>query len=157
MNPPPVDFAFTPDEPSGRDLNLLPAMSAAEAARLLAELVALGPLVRTGPWRRRVVPAAARDRFLDLRNRLACGHLPICLRCADRFARRRAGLLGRADLIQEGFLALLRAAELFDPGQGRSFADYANQRVWVRVRRAAARGAWLIQVPIRAGEGDPGR
>ncbi|MBX9628629.1 MAG: sigma-70 family RNA polymerase sigma factor [Gemmataceae bacterium] len=132
-----------------RNLIALPAMSPAETDRLLSELAALGPVVRVRGRRRRVVCAADRGRLIELRNRLACGHLGICLRCAAR----RAGRLDPADLAQVGFLRLLRVAEVFDPGCGAIFTVYACQQVRVVVDRAIARRAGLIRLPVRAVEG----
>lgn len=53
----------------------------------------------------------------------------------------------RDDIIQEGSMALLRAAETFDPNMGCRFATYAGW--WVRdgVQRCVSRQARLIRLP----------
>lgn len=60
----------------------------------------------------------------------------------------RAGGIPAEDLVQEGRLALWRAAELYDPGRGVPFAGYAG--LWVRqaVSRALDRDASAIQIPV---------
>lgn len=51
------------------------------------------------------------------------------------------------DVIQEGSLALLRAAETFDPGLGFRFSTYAGWWVRDRVQRCVVEQARLIRLP----------
>ena len=55
------------------------------------------------------------------------------LRLVVRIARHYAGFgLPLSDLISEGNLGLIRAAELYDPSFGTKFRTYAS--VWIRQR-----------------------
>lgn len=71
---------------------------------------------------------AARDQGDDLaRNRLVESHLGLVKRMASAFARRGANF---EDLVQEGNLALMRAAQTFEPERNIRFATYAA--FWIR-------------------------
>lgn len=61
------------------------------------------------------------------RNRLVESHLALVKRMASNFARRGANF---EDLVQEGSLALIRAAETFEPDRKVRFATYAAY--WIR-------------------------
>lgn len=61
------------------------------------------------------------------RNRLVESHLGLVKRMAAAFARRGANF---EDLVQEGSLALMRAAETFEPNRNVRFATYAAY--WIR-------------------------
>ena len=76
------------------------------------------------------------------RDDLIAAHLRLVVRIARHYTSRGVSLL---DLIQEGNLALLQAAEHFDPGHGVRFATYA---VWW-IRHAIARAVTETGHPIR--------
>jgi len=82
------------------------------------------------------------------RARLVEANLRLVVSVATDYARGRAEL---ADLIQEGTLGLMRAAEKFDPARGYKFSTYATY--WIRrgVSRALARTR-LIALPEGARE-----
>jgi RNA polymerase primary sigma factor len=61
------------------------------------------------------------------RNRLVESHLGLVKRMAAAFARRGANF---EDLVQEGSLALMRAAQTFEPDRQVRFATYAAY--WIR-------------------------
>ncbi|MFH1807152.1 MAG: sigma-70 family RNA polymerase sigma factor [Pseudomonadota bacterium] len=70
----------------------------------------------------------ARDHGDDqARNRLVESHLGLVKRMASAFARRGANF---DDLVQEGNLALMRAAQTFEPERNIRFATYAA--FWIR-------------------------
>ncbi|MBO7679657.1 MAG: hypothetical protein J6S75_08315 [Thermoguttaceae bacterium] len=58
---------------------------------------------------------------------------PLLNKCLDRFGRealsRFRGRIKREDLIQDGALAILRAADAFIPAAGRTFGAFACQCV----------------------------
>jgi RNA polymerase sigma factor (sigma-70 family) len=72
-----------------------------------------------------------RRRALRARNQLACHNLRLV---SHTWQRHRSGLPPQeeatADALQEAAIALLRAAELFDPSRGYRFSTYAS--FWVR-------------------------
>jgi RNA polymerase primary sigma factor len=70
----------------------------------------------------------ARDHGDDTaRNRLVESHLGLVKRMASAFARRGANF---DDLVQEGNMALMRAAQTFEPERNIRFATYAAY--WIR-------------------------
>lgn len=76
-------------------------------------------------------PCAMRRRALRARNQLVCHNL----RLVSHTWQRHRSLLppqeeATADALQEAAVALLRAAELFDPERGYRFSTYAT--FWVR-------------------------
>ncbi len=62
------------------------------------------------------------------------------------WARKYRGL-DREDLVQEGFVGLLRAAELFDTGRGVQFSTYASYWIRQAMLRALAEQQHAIRVP----------
>lgn len=61
-----------------------------------------------------------------------------------------------SDVIQEGSLAVLRAAETFNPGLGYRFSTYAGWWVRDRVTRCVTQQARIIRLP-QYGERETGR
>lgn len=57
---------------------------------------------------------------------------------------------GYDDAVQDGFIALLRAAETFDPSRGYLFTTYANTVIRRAIREAAIRHGGTITVPKAA-------
>jgi RNA polymerase primary sigma factor len=68
------------------------------------------------------------------------------------------GYMGRgmelSDLIQEGNLGLMRAAQTFDSKFGTKFSTYATWWIKQSIGRAISNKASLIRVPIHAAEGE---
>lgn len=77
---------------------------------------------------------------------------------AQRVLRGRSGALpghiGFADLVGIGQLALIRAAELWMPGRGSSFATYAFKSILFRLLRALEPAAREMNRTTRFLEGD---
>ena len=88
--------------------------------------------------------AAAAGPPADSREALVLEQLPRVVRLA--FDYQGCGLpLG--DLISEGNLGLLRAAELFDPGRAVRFSYYAKPWIRVQMQRAVSYQAWPVSLP----------
>lgn len=87
----------------------------------------------------------ARQGDEQAREKLIQSNLRLVLSIAKHYVGRG---LPFSDLIQEGNLGLLRAAQLFDPDRGRRFSTYASW--WIRraIARALQEQAALIRVPI---------
>jgi len=102
-------------------------------------------------------PRLSRDEEFALARRIAAGedgaarqklvvaNLRLVVSIAKHYARRRGPDL--MDLIEEGNLGLLHAAEKFDPERGVRFATYASWWVKRAIRRAVRSGFRTIQIP----------
>jgi RNA polymerase sporulation-specific sigma factor len=84
---------------------------------------------------------------IAVRNRLVEKHVGLVHAVALRF-RPSLGL-DYEDLVQEGMLALIRAAELFDPKQGTEFTTYATTTIRHRLIKTVSRSK-LIHIPESA-------
>jgi RNA polymerase primary sigma factor len=80
------------------------------------------------------------------RNELALANLPLVPYWAKRFTRRLGRKVDFDDLVQEGRIGLLRAAELYDPSRGVAFSTYASHWIKQRMGRAFDKGD-LVRVP----------
>ena len=130
-----VSFDAEPDVPDAplRALATHPLLSAEEEVRLARDLEAgrqatralqeEGSLSRSE--RRRLEEAVTRGD--EARERLVRFNLRLALSIARRYAGRGLPL---EDLMQEGTLGLLRAAERYDPDLGYRFSTYATW--WIR-------------------------
>lgn len=66
-------------------------------------------------------------------HKLVNAHIPIVRRIAKRYARKSIGM---EDLIQEGSIGLIKAAERFEPDRNLRFVTYAQW--WIKAQMKAA-------------------
>jgi len=106
---------------------------------------------RTDKRLRRIARAAwvAWSEADALRWRLAMSQQRIAFHEARKVAGR---FLDRSDLIQEGYLGLLRAAKRFDPDRGLRFSTYARWWVRAQITRAIDQGGRVVRLPGAAVE-----
>mmetsp|Transcript_46366 Transcript_46366/g.149473 ORF Transcript_46366/g.149473 Transcript_46366/m.149473 type:complete len:381 (+) Transcript_46366:1310-2452(+) len=83
------------------------------------------------------------------RERLIVSNLPFVAHIAQRY--RHCGVPIQ-DLIQEGTLGLISAAERYDPSYGCRFSTYSVHWIQMRIGRLASTSSRLIRLPVRAGE-----
>ena len=106
--------------------------------------------------RLRKYPLLSRDEEIELaiqiRNgntrafkRLVSSNLRLVIQIARRFQGRGLEL---EDLIQEGNLGLIRAAELFDPDRGIRFSTYATRWIIQKLSRACDNHSRVIRIPV---------
>jgi RNA polymerase primary sigma factor len=105
-------------------------------------------------------PLLTREQEVELAKRIERGDLTAKeqlvnsnLRLVISNARKYQGLdLPLLDLIQEGILGLIRAAEKFDYRRGFKFSTYAT--FWIResIQRAIANRSRTIRIPVHIGQ-----
>ena len=102
------------------------------------------------------IPLLTREQEVDLARRARAGdeaakqrliesNLRLVVQIARRYRNRGLPL---PDLIEEGNLGLLRAADKFEPGRGTRFSTYATWWVRQAVTRALANQARTIRLPV---------
>jgi RNA polymerase primary sigma factor len=86
---------------------------------------------------------------LEAKERLVNSNLRLVISNARKYQGQDLPLL---DLIQEGILGLIRAAEKFDYRKGFKFSTYAT--FWIResIQRAIANRARTIRIPVHIGQ-----
>jgi RNA polymerase primary sigma factor len=86
---------------------------------------------------------------LEAKERLVNSNLRLVISNARKYQGHDMPLL---DLIQEGILGLIRAAEKFDYRKGFKFSTYAT--FWIResIQRAIANRARTIRIPVHIGQ-----
>lgn len=82
---------------------------------------------------------------LDAQEQLVRSHLRLVVKIAHQYAGFGLPL---ADLISEGNLGLLRAAELYNPKFGTRFFTYASVWIKQRIHRAITSQARAVRIPV---------
>ena len=85
----------------------------------------------------------------EARNSLIVANLRLVVSIAKRFGGRSLTFL---DLIQEGSIGLMKAAEKFQHARGNKFSTYATWWIRQAISRAIADQARLIRIPVHMNE-----
>lgn len=138
-----------------REIGRVPLLSAPEEVEL-AERIARGvsaaqrlaSVAPNDPQLRAALRADV-ERGEAARHHLIRANLRLVVSIAKRYVGHGMSLL---DLIQEGNLGLMRAAEKFDVSKGNRFSTYATWWIRQAVSRALAEKGRTIRLPVHLGE-----
>jgi RNA polymerase sigma-32 factor len=75
-------------------------------------------------------------------------HTPLVVSIAAKYATINQDRIPLADIVQEGYLGLLKALDLFDPTKGASFPTYSAIWILARIRRYIAKNRTLVKYNI---------
>lgn len=85
----------------------------------------------------------------DAREKLVMSHLNLVRFLANKFKNRGEPI---DDLIQVGYLGLLKAIDGFDPSRGLEFTTYATPTILGEIKRHFRDKGWSVRVPRRLQE-----
>lgn len=89
------------------------------------------------------------DGDLDAREKLVMSHMNLVRFLANKFKNRGEPL---DDLIQVGYLGLLKAIDRFDPSRGLEFTTFATPTILGEIKRHFRDKGWSVRVPRRLQE-----
>lgn len=89
------------------------------------------------------------DGDMEAREQLVMSHLNLVRFLANKFKNRGEPL---DDLVQVGYLGLLKAIDRFDPGRGLEFTTYATPTILGEIKRHFRDKGWSVRIPRRLQE-----
>ena len=140
-----ADLPLLDDAQIGRLEHELSAEGVALDDPVKAYLKEIGQVPLLSAEEEQTLARAARAGDADARRRLSEANLRLVVSVAKRYAGRGLPFL---DLIQEGNLGLMKAAEKFEPDKGFKFSTYATWWIRQSVTRAIADQGRTIRIPV---------
>lgn len=126
-----------------KEIGRTPLLSAEEEIKLATAVQNMLPLLEKEnltPEEQRIV-----ERGQLARQKMTQANLRLVVSIAKKYQNRGLSFL---DLIQEGSIGLMRAAEKFDPSKGYKFSTYSYWWIRQAMTRALANHARTIRLPI---------
>ena len=140
-----ADLPLLDDAQIGRLEHELSAEGVALDDPVKAYLKEIGQVPLLSAEGEQTLARAARAGDADARRRLSEANLRLVVSVAKRYAGRGLPFL---DLIQEGNLGLMKAAEKFEPDRGFKFSTYATWWIRQSITRAIADQGRTIRIPV---------
>ena len=140
-----ADLPLLDDAQIGRLEHELSAEGVALDDPVKAYLKEIGQVPLLSAEEEQALARAARAGDADARRRLSEANLRLVVSVAKRYAGRGLPFL---DLIQEGNLGLMKAAEKFEPDRGFKFSTYATWWIRQSITRAIADQGRTIRIPV---------
>ena len=140
-----ADLPLLDDAQIGRLEHELSAEGVALDDPVKAYLKEIGQVPLLSAEEEQTLARAARAGDADARRRLSDANLRLVVSVAKRYAGRGLPFL---DLIQEGNLGLMKAAEKFEPDRGFKFSTYATWWIRQSITRAIADQGRTIRIPV---------
>ena len=140
-----ADLPLLDDAQIGRLEHELSAEGVARDDPVKAYLKEIGQVPLLSAEEEQTLARAARAGDADARRRLSEANLRLVVSVAKRYAGRGLPFL---DLIQEGNLGLMKAAEKFEPDRGFKFSTYATWWIRQSITRAIADQGRTIRIPV---------
>ena len=140
-----ADLPLLDDAQIGRLEHELSAEGVALDDPVKAYLKEIGQVPLLSAEEEQTLARAARAGDADARRRLSEANLRLVVSVAKRYACRGLPFL---DLIQEGNLGLMKAAEKFEPDRGFKFSTYATWWIRQSITRAIADQGRTIRIPV---------
>ena len=140
-----ADLPLLDDAQIGRLEHELSAEGVALDDPVKAYLKEIGQVPLLSAEEEQTLARAARAGDADARRRLSEANLRLVVSVATRYAGRGLPCL---DLIQEGNLGLMKAAEKFEPDRGFKFSTYATWWLRQSITRAIADQGRTIRIPV---------
>ena len=140
-----ADLPLLDDAQIGRLEHELSAEGVALDDPVKAYLKEIGQVPLLSAEEEQTLARAARAGDADARRRLSEANQRLVVSVAKRYAGRGLPFL---DLIQEGNLGLMKAAEKFEPDRGFKFSTYATWWIRQSITRAIADQGRTIRIPV---------
>ena len=140
-----ADLPLLDDAQIGRLEHELSAEGVALDDPVKAYLKEIGQVPLLSAEEEQTLARAARAGDADARRRISEANLRLVVSVAKRYAGRGLPFL---DLIQEGNLGLMKAAEKFEPDRGFKFSTYATWWIRQSITRAIADQGRTIRIPV---------
>ena len=138
-----INFDLVPDDEDDAEVPAVESVAIDDPVKVYLKEIGRVPLLAAEE--EAVLARAAQAGDEDARRKLSEANLRLVVSVAKRYAGRGLPFL---DLIQEGNLGLMKAAEKFEPERGFKFSTYATWWIRQAITRAIADQARTIRIPV---------